>query len=211
MTEDLHEIIKTIKKEFRLSMNGVVSTLQRRQGLDYKINFGVEIPRLKDIAAKYQKNKELASALWQENIRESKLLAIYLMPEEEYESIAEVWTESAKYTEIADILSMHILQRIPNSLTHALEWISRKEGIFAHCGYMTLSHLFRAGYTLDATEEEKFFREIINLFNTEGNKTTRTCAYNTLVHYLEEDNNREERFITVAQDCGSHQLLEMLA
>ena len=60
MTEDLHEIIKTIKKEFRLSMNGVVSTLQRRQGLDYKINFGVEIPRLKDIAAKYQKNKELA-------------------------------------------------------------------------------------------------------------------------------------------------------
>ena len=50
MSEELQQTIKEIKKQLRLSMNGVVSTLQRRQGLDYKINFGVEIPRLKEIA-----------------------------------------------------------------------------------------------------------------------------------------------------------------
>jgi hypothetical protein len=50
MNEELHQIIKEIKTQLRLSMNGIVSTHQRRQGLDYKINFGVEIPRLKEIA-----------------------------------------------------------------------------------------------------------------------------------------------------------------
>ena len=45
-TMDIHSTILDIKKSLRLSMNGVVSTLQRRQGLDYKINFGVEIPRI---------------------------------------------------------------------------------------------------------------------------------------------------------------------
>ena len=78
MSEELQQTIKEIKKQLRLSMNGVVSTLQRRQGLDYKINFGVEIPRLKEIALRYSKDVELAEELWKENIRESKLLAIFL-------------------------------------------------------------------------------------------------------------------------------------
>ena len=70
MTEHLHETTKKIKQSLRLSMNGIVSTHQRRQGLDYKINFGVEVPRLKTIAQEYPQDRELAEALWQENIRE---------------------------------------------------------------------------------------------------------------------------------------------
>ena len=63
MNEELHRIIKEIKTQLRLSMNGIVSTHQRRQGLDYKINFGVEIPRLKEIAARYTKDETLAEHL----------------------------------------------------------------------------------------------------------------------------------------------------
>ena len=50
MAETVQDEVREIKKSLRLAMNGVVSTLQRRQGLNYKINFGVEIPRLKGIA-----------------------------------------------------------------------------------------------------------------------------------------------------------------
>ena len=89
MEQNILDEVREIKKSLRLAMNGVVSTLQRRQGLDYKINFGVEIPRLKGIAETHKKNKELAAALWQDNIRECKMLAILLIPEEEYSTFAE--------------------------------------------------------------------------------------------------------------------------
>ena len=61
MEECINDKVREIKKSLRLAMNGVVSTLQRRQGLDYRINFGVEIPRLKGIAAKYFKSRHPAS------------------------------------------------------------------------------------------------------------------------------------------------------
>ena len=55
---EVNELIKDIKKQFRLYMNGVVSQSMREKGLDYKLNFGIEVPRIKEIAAKYEKVAE---------------------------------------------------------------------------------------------------------------------------------------------------------
>ena len=69
MTEaEIHETIREIKSKFRLFMNGVVSQSMREKGFDYKLNFGIEYPRIKEIAAGYEPNHELAQALWKENI-----------------------------------------------------------------------------------------------------------------------------------------------
>ena len=62
--------LKEIKTQLRMAMNGTASASMREKGLAYKLNFGVELPRLKQIAAQYEKNHELAQALWKENIRE---------------------------------------------------------------------------------------------------------------------------------------------
>ena len=53
MTMETRETIREIKKQFRLFMNGVVSQSMREKGLDYKLNFGIELPRLKEIAEKF--------------------------------------------------------------------------------------------------------------------------------------------------------------
>ena len=45
-------------------MNGAVSQSMREKGLVYKLNFGVELPRIKMIAENYEKNHDLAQALW---------------------------------------------------------------------------------------------------------------------------------------------------
>lgn len=68
---EIADQIKDIKTQFRLAMNGVASTQMREQGLIYKLNFGIELPRLRTIASEYAPNHELAQALWKENIRES--------------------------------------------------------------------------------------------------------------------------------------------
>ena len=46
---DIKEQLKDIKTQLRLSMNGAVSQSMREKGLVYKLNFGVEIPRIKMI------------------------------------------------------------------------------------------------------------------------------------------------------------------
>ena len=62
--------ILEIKRKLRLNMNGVASTDMREAGIEYKLNFGVGIPQLKDIASETGKSSELAVALWKEDIRE---------------------------------------------------------------------------------------------------------------------------------------------
>ena len=72
---ELKEQLKEIKTQLRLSMNGAVSQSMREKGLVYKLNFGVELPRIKSIASAYGKDHALAQALWKEDIRECKILA----------------------------------------------------------------------------------------------------------------------------------------
>ena len=72
---ELKETLRKIKTELRLSMNGVASAYMRESGMNYKVNFGVEIPRLREIAAGLPEDHQLAQALWKEDIRECKLLA----------------------------------------------------------------------------------------------------------------------------------------
>lgn len=52
---DLHEQLKEIKTQLRLSMNGAVSQSMREKGLVYKLNFGVELPRIKQLPENMKK------------------------------------------------------------------------------------------------------------------------------------------------------------
>ena len=67
---ELKEQLKEIKTQLRLSMNGVASQSMREKGLVYKLNFGVELPRIKQIASMFEKDHTLAQTLWKENVRE---------------------------------------------------------------------------------------------------------------------------------------------
>lgn len=187
MEQSTHDKIKEIKKSLRLSMNGVVSTLQRKQGLNYKINFGVETPRLKETARRYALNRELAVALWSENIRECKILAILLMPKSDFTATdAAEWIASTRYTEIADQLSMHLLCTLPDAASHAISWNERNEGLFAYCGFMTLSHLFRQGVAIDESVENKYLEQAAEILNNNpsANNVLKMCVHTSLLKYL---------------------------
>lgn len=83
---DIKEQLKDIKTQLRLSMNGAVSQSMREKGLVYKLNFGVELPRIKMIAEGYEKNHGLAQALWKRTFasvkswRECYSLSIHFIP-----------------------------------------------------------------------------------------------------------------------------------
>ena len=200
MEQNILDEVREIKKSLRLAMNGVVSTLQRRQGLDYKINFGVEIPRLKGIADAHSKNKELAAALWQDNIRECKMLAIWLMPEDGFNEVAEKWIDETRFTEIADQLAMHLLWQLSNAWDKALQWTEKSEGLYRYCGFMTISHLIRRGMMPDGEQELSFFRSTISIDAKDGQSIAGRNALNALLNYLDRCPDSITRFKQLMAD-----------
>lgn len=105
-------MIDEIKKEIARSMNGVCAARIRESGLGYKVTFGVDWVRLREIAAGYAKNYETAWSLWQSDVREHKLIATLLCPLDEMtrERLGE-WMRGVFNRELAEILSFALLSR----------------------------------------------------------------------------------------------------
>ena len=145
----MHETVRQIKAQLRLFMNGVLSQSLREKGIKYRLIFGVELPRLKEIAAGYEQNHDLAQALWKEDIRECKILAAYLQPAESFDAeLADFWMESIGNTELADYVCMALFRRLPYASQKAFQWMASENRMEAYTGFRLMSHLF----TLYGTE-----------------------------------------------------------
>lgn len=128
--------------QLRLSMNGVASQSMREKGLDYKLNFGVELPRIKTIATTYDKNHELALSLWKENIRECKILAAMLQPIDTFlPEIADIWVEDIQHMEIAELTCMNLFQHLPYAPAKSFHWIASEAEFVQVCGFLTIARL----------------------------------------------------------------------
>lgn len=139
---DIKEQLKDIKTQLRLSMNGAVSQSMREKGLTYKLNFGVELPRIKAIAAGYEKNHDLAQALWKEDIRECKILAAMLQPVDSfYPEIADIWVDSIRNVEIAELTCMNLFQHLPYAPAKSFHWIADEREYVQVCGFLTIARL----------------------------------------------------------------------
>jgi len=138
-----------IKKELRAAMNGIVSAKMRAAGMPYKLVFGVELPRLSDIAREFSPDKELAVCLWNENIRECKILATLLLPHEEMTvEQAEIWTDELTTDEMAQILVMNQLAKRPWAMDVALRWILSDHQMRILCGFLIIARRMRMGETI---------------------------------------------------------------
>ena len=167
---EVQETIKEIKKQFRLYMNGVVSQSMREKGLNYKLNFGIEVPRIKEIATKFEKNHDVAQALWKENIRECKILAGLLQPVDTfYSEIADIWVEDMCYPEIAELTVMNLFQYLPNASEKAYEWMAHEGEYFQMCGFLIMARLFMKGCELNERSENEFVDQAMTaLFDESG-------------------------------------------
>ena len=167
---EVQETIKEIKKQFRLYMNGVVSQSMREKGLNYKLNFGIEVPRIKEIATKFEKNHDVAQALWKENIRECKILAGLLQPVDTfYSEIADIWVEDMCYPEIAELTVMNLFQYLPNASEKAYEWMAHEGEYFQMCGFLIMARLLMKGCELNERAENEFVDQAMTaLFDESG-------------------------------------------
>ena len=143
-----------IKKELRASMNGILSARMREAGMPFILIFGVELPRLQNIASEFRQDESLAERLWQQNIRETRLLAIMLMPVESFTPAqANVWLDTLQTAEEAQVLAMMLLQKTKDAKDICLAWLKGRKPLPCICACLCLRHLLSRGIKLSEKEQ----------------------------------------------------------
>lgn len=177
--------LNEIKKSFRLMMNGVASQSMRSKGLEYKINWGVPFPLLKQQAADIGKNYELAVALWKEDIRECKILATLIMPADKIQpEVVDIWVEQTHTQEIAEMASFNLYQYMPFASEKAYQWLSSNEEIPQLCAYHILSRLFMRGLKPNERADDEYLDQAEAALSSEY-LSVRKAAYASLIKYAD--------------------------
>jgi len=135
--------VKEIKQSFRQMMDGVVAKSMRDKGVDYKLNWGATIPRLREKANAYGKNYDLAIALWKEDVRECKILATMMMPADQVlPEVIDIWMEQITSQEIAEQAVFNLFQYLPYAPEKAYTWMASDQPLYQYCGFHILARLF---------------------------------------------------------------------
>lgn len=117
--------LKEIRAKLRKSMDGVVSASMREKGLKYRLNFGVNLPTLRQIANNYDCDPILSEMLWKEDVRELKILATLLYPIEDFsEENAHKWCREIPNQEIRQQVCMNLFQNLPYAHDLVNHWVS---------------------------------------------------------------------------------------
>ena len=135
----IQEQVKEIKQSFRLMMDGAVAQSMRDKGLNYHLNWGATLPRLREKADEIGKNYDLAIALWKENVRECKILATMIMPADEMlPEVVDIWMEQIPSQEMAEQVAFNLWQYLPFAPEKAYQWMASEKEYDQLCGFHVL-------------------------------------------------------------------------
>lgn len=179
--------LKEIKTQLRLAMNGSASAIMRERGLKYKLNFGVELPRIKQIASQFEKNHDLAQALWKEDIRECKILAGLLQPIDTFfPEIMDIWIETMPSVEIAEMTCMHLFQYLPYAPQKSLQLIANEGEYQQICGYLTIARLLmKKNDMTERAENELLDQAVVSYLG--GSFAVRKAVMTALKKYMADN------------------------
>lgn len=110
-----HETLQALRIQLHRGMDGAIASQQRKLGLEYGINFGVNILRLRELAKSLPKEDELANLMWAKDVREMKLLSLMIrVPSSLSVQEALKLARETETLEVAEQLVFILLQRVPN-------------------------------------------------------------------------------------------------
>ena len=192
---DIHDVVKEIKQSFRQMMDGSVAQSMRDKGLNYHLNWGATLPRLKakaeEIKAMFNVSclmfnvYDLAIALWKENIRECKILATMLMPPERMlPEVCDIWMEQMPSQEIAEQAAFNLWQYLPYAPEKAYQWIASDQEYYQLCGFHVLSRLFMNGQEPNERGINEYIDQALSALQGPY-MSVRKAAMQSMVHFAE--------------------------
>ncbi|MCR4914940.1 MAG: DNA alkylation repair protein [Prevotella sp.] len=187
---DIQQKVKEIKQSFHQMMDGATAQSMRQKGLDYKLNWGATLPRLKEMAAELKGDEslslyDLAIALWKEDVRECKILATMLMPPEEIlPEVVDIWMEQTTTVELAEQAAFNLYQHLPFAAEKAYLWLSAADDLPQICGYHVLSRLFSRQMEPNERGINEFVDQALTALQS-SNPILRKAAMQSLIHFAD--------------------------
>ena len=207
MTEDTHEKLKRIKQSFRLRMNGVASQSMREKGANYKINWGINLMELRQMANDYGKDYSLAIELWKEDIRECKILATLIMPADKMlPEIVDLWMEQTPTQEIAEMAAFNLYQHLNYAPLLAYQWVASDKDIYQGCGFQLLARLFANGQEPNERGINEFLDQTITALQVD-NSGVRHAALNCLQRFADLGEEYEKVAQGALKSAGFNDLI----
>lgn len=158
--QEFQQILKQIKSR----KNGDVAASMKDHGISYKLNWGVSIIELREIARNFKSSHLLALKLWNKQWRETMILATLLdEPDEVTEEQMDFWTKSFENSEIAEQASANLWARTKFAFTKALEWCRGKKHLVRFTGIHLAGRLALADKNAIDEMFEPFFEELLTL------------------------------------------------
>ncbi len=168
-------------------MNADVAHALREHGIIYRTCFGVPSMRLREVAERYTPSAELAETLWNEEIRESKMLATRLYPSTEMTAETALrWISEIRYEEIADQACMNLFVHVPFAVSLLEECLlsgTQKPAMALYCGLKMAARLPLS--QLPAEILPQIQQTVKLLMETAPQTSLRTAAYWALENLTE--------------------------
>lgn len=143
--EQWHETLQQLRIQLRRGMDGETSTQQRQLGLNYYINFGVNLLRLKDLAKSLPHDEELADLMWSKDVREMKILSIMIRSVEKLSlEKALKLIEGVDTLELAEQLVFRLFRSVPYRIALLEALFEERLLATSHAAaipYLLLSHV----------------------------------------------------------------------
>lgn len=121
--------------------NGDVSESMTRMGIQYGLNYGVSIPELRVMAITFACNHDLALKLFEEDIRECKILASMIDdPAQVTGEQIDGWSQSFINHEIVEQVCGNLFWKSEYALSRSIEWCLSDEEMMQKAGLIIASH-----------------------------------------------------------------------
>jgi hypothetical protein len=175
-SEKNYQIIIAKIKRIR---NGDTADSMKRTGIIYKMNWGIALVTLRQMAKEFSPDHVLALKLWNKQWRESMIFATLLdQPERVTEEQMDFWTKSFENTEIAEQTSANLWVKSKFAFAKSLEWCRGKKHIVRFTGIHLAGRLAITNKLAIDEMFEPFFDEFSTLAK---DKKLYTVLFRTII------------------------------
>ena len=121
----------------RKEMNGAALDTMRYFGADYERNYGVQIYAIRRLAEEIGTDDEFARALYTQNIREMRLVALWIADATAVTPTDfDFWAAGIINSEVAEQASHALFSRIDSIDTLLQRWCSAGDALCAYCALL---------------------------------------------------------------------------
>lgn len=153
--------IQTILAELKLMGSKANREGMARFGIDASKALGIRIPLLRKYAKQLKKDNALAQSLWDTDIHEARILAVYISDAKcVTEQQMDAWVSDFFSWDLCDQCCGNLFDRTPYAFEKAIEWAQREEEFVKRAGFSMMASLAVHDKKASDKDFRQFFKYI---------------------------------------------------